>query len=95
MKMPTLSAEMRKGKKPKSLLKEGKIPAVLYGKGIENLNLEVKEKEFEKILKQMKENSLICLKVDAKEFLVQIKEIQTDPINGKIIHIDFYKPELK
>jgi large subunit ribosomal protein L25 len=90
--MKVLKAKIRKviGKKAKTLLKEGKIPAVLYGPGIENLNLEINEKEIEKILRER--NSPIVLKVEDKEYQVLIKEIQREPIKGKIIHIDFYKP---
>jgi large subunit ribosomal protein L25 len=93
--MKVLKARIRKaiGKKAKSLLKEGKIPAVLYGPGIENLNLEIEEKELEKILRE--KNSPIVLKVENREYQVLIKEIQREPIKGKIIHIDFYKPSQK
>jgi large subunit ribosomal protein L25 len=87
--MKVLKARIRE-KKAKTLLKEGKIPAVLYGPGIENLNLEINEKEIEKILRER--NSPIVLKVEDKEYQVLIKEIQREPIKGKIIHIDFYKP---
>jgi large subunit ribosomal protein L25 len=89
--MEALEAIKRKivGKRAKTLLKEGKIPAVLYGPGIKNLNLEVDEKELEKILRR--KNSSIVLKVEDNEYQVLIKEIQRDPIKGKIIHIDFYK----
>jgi large subunit ribosomal protein L25 len=92
--MKVLRARIRKaiGKKAKSLLKEGKIPAILYGPGIENLNLEIDEKEIEKILREKNENSPIVLKIEDKEYQVLIKEIQREPIKGKIIHIDFYKP---
>jgi len=93
--MKVLKARIRKaiGKKAKTLLKEGKIPAILYGSGIENLNLEIDEKEIEKILRE--KNSPIVLKVEDKEYQVLIKEIQREPIKGKIIHIDFYKPSQK
>jgi large subunit ribosomal protein L25 len=93
--MKVLKARIRKAirKKAKSLLKEGKIPAVLYGPGIENLNLEIDEKEIEKILRE--KNSPIVLKVEDKEYQVLIKEIQREPIKRKIIHIDFYKPSQK
>jgi large subunit ribosomal protein L25 len=93
--MKVLEARIRKaiGKKAKTLLKEGKIPAILYGSGIENLNLEIDEKEIEKILRE--KNSPIVLKVEDKEYQVLIKEIQREPIKGKIIHIDFYKMSQK
>jgi len=95
--MPVLKASIRKvtGKKAKSLQKEGKIPAVLYGPGIKNLNLEIDEKEFEKVLKEKNKNSLIFLKIENKKYQVEIKEIQKEPIKGKIIHVDFYKPPAK
>jgi len=91
-----LSAKIRgKKKKTNVLLKEGKVPGVLYGPEIENLSLEIDEKKLEKTLKKIKEESFINLEINGKNFLVVIKEIQRDPIKGKIIHIDFYKPPLK
>ena len=91
--MQVLRARIREvtGKKVKTLLKEGKIPAVLYGSGIENLNLEIDEKEFEKLLREKNENLEIILKVEDKEYRVLIKEVQREPIKGRIMHIDFYK----
>jgi large subunit ribosomal protein L25 len=88
-----LEAKIRKakGRKVKSLLKEGKVLAVLYGPGIDNLNLEIEEKLLRKFLKEKNENSPISLKIEGKEYKVIIKEIQREPIKEKIIHIDFYK----
>jgi large subunit ribosomal protein L25 len=88
-----LEAKVRKarGRKVKSLLKEGKVLAVLYGPGIDNLNLEIEEKLLRKFLNEKNENSSISLKVEGKEYKVIIKEIQREPIKEKIIHIDFYK----
>jgi large subunit ribosomal protein L25 len=95
--MRVLKASKRKvtRNKARTLLKEGKIPAVLYGPGIENLNLEVEEREIEKILREKNKNSAIVLKIENKEYQVLIKEVQREPIEGKIIHIDFYKPAQK
>jgi large subunit ribosomal protein L25 len=95
--MRVLKASKRKvtRKKARTLLKEGKIPAVLYGPGIENLNLEVEEREIEKILREKNKNLAIVLKIENKEYQVLIKEVQREPIEGKIIHIDFYKPAQK
>ncbi len=95
--MQVLRARIREaiGKKAKTLLKEGKIPAVLYGPGIENLNLEIDDKEFEKLLREKNENLQIILKVEDKDYRVLIKEIQREPIKGKVIHIDFYKLSTK
>jgi large subunit ribosomal protein L25 len=104
------------GKKVKALRKKGIIPAILYGPEIhpfkssgagakqfnrvKNLPLEVNSKEFEKILKEAGESSLVKLQVKDedkknKEFVVLIHEIENDPLTLKPIHIDFYQPRLK
>lgn len=95
----SLEAKIRK-EKAKKIRKERKIPAVLYGPKIKNLNLEIDEKEFEKILKETGEISLINLKVQdqkgkKKNYLVLIHDFQKDPLNDKIIHVDFFQPSLK
>ena len=41
------------------------------------------------------ENVLVNLKIDNKEKTVMIKEIQRDPVEDKIIHVDFYKVSLQ
>lgn len=92
-----LKAKIRQ-EKAKKIRKEGKIPAVLYGPKLENLNLAVEEKEFEKILEKAGESSLIALEVEngeKKEYLVLIHDFQRDPVTDKIIHIDFFRPSLK
>jgi len=100
--MLSLTAKIRKdiGKKIKRLRKEGKIPAILYGPGIKNLPLEIDSKEFEKILREAGESSLVKLKIKNEklkidEFTVLIHEIEKDPLTLKPIHIDFYQPRLK
>ncbi len=97
--MLNLSAKVRneKGKKVRSLRTRGILPAVLYGPGIKNLNLEVGEKEFEAAYKKAGSSSLISLnlKDQGKKFLVLIHSVQHDPLNGRPVHIDFYQPKLE
>jgi len=100
--MLTLSTKIRKdlGKKVRSLRKKGIIPGILYGPGIKNLPLEIDLREFEKVLKEAGESSLIKLEIKEekskrKEFTVLIHEIERDPLTLKPIHIDFYQPKLK
>lgn len=93
--MLTLSVKIKDEKvKAKTLREKGELPAVLYGSKIKNLFLQADEKEFEKIYKQAGESSMIKLNLEDKEFLVLIKDIQTDPVTDKFIHIDFYQPLL-
>lgn len=95
--MLTLSAKIRQniGKKVKVLRSQGFLPGVLYGPKIKNLILEVDLKEFEKIYREAGESTLISLRIDNKEHLVLIHELEINPLSGKPIHIDFYQPRLE
>lgn len=100
--MLLLKAQTREkfGRQTKLLRKQGILPAVLYGEGIENLCLEVNEKEFEKIFHEAGESSLIKLEIDggkskAKKVEVLIHDIYRDPVSEKFLHIDFYHPSTK
>lgn len=92
--MVSLKAKIREnfGRKTKSLRKKGVLPAILYGIGIDNLPIEVDEKEFEEVYKEAGESSLISLEVDDKKYQVLIHDIAQDPLRGKILHVDFYHP---
>lgn len=92
--MTFLVAEKRKSS-AKATRKENKIPAILYGPGLENLKLALDKKEFEKFLKEKGEGAHFNLKVEDQEFLVVIKEIQRDATSEEIIHVDFFRPSEK
>ena len=83
-------------KSTKELRKQGHIPAVLYGHGIETLNLTVEQKKFEQMIKKTHgENVLISLSIDSdgssKQETVMIRDIQYHPVSDGLLHIDFYK----
>lgn len=73
---------------------EGKIPAVLYGKDINNVILWVDRKDFNKVYREAGESSLVDLVIeDGKKQEPQkvlIYDLQTDPLTDEFIHIDFY-----
>lgn len=95
--MIKLLAKPRKitGKKVKNLRKEGLLPAVLYGPGVENKMLEVQLGELEKAFKEAGENTLINLEVGSdKNYSVLIHNIKKNPLTETPIHVDFYQPAL-
>ena len=93
--MLTLSAKIRQTK-PKTLRQKGVLPAVLYGPGLKNENLEVELKEFEKIYEQAGESTLISLEVEGKKkYLVLVHDLKHDPLKDTPLHVDFYQPSLK
>jgi large subunit ribosomal protein L25 len=92
--MLILKAEKREktGKKVRVLRQRGVLPAVLYGREIKNLTLEVDSGEFEKVYQQAGESSLLSLELGEKKFPVLIHQLKRDPLTDKPIHVDFYQP---
>ncbi|MDA3802653.1 MAG: 50S ribosomal protein L25 [Patescibacteria group bacterium] len=87
-----LSAQLREtGEK----ISKDQIPAVLYGKGIDNKVLKVQKNEFEKLFEEAGESNLINLEVDSEKLKVLIKDIQRDVIKHTVSHIDFYQVNMK
>jgi len=68
------------------------IPAVIYGKGIENKFIQVNELEVEKILKtKLGKNTYINLNVDGdKSYGTLVKATQGNAITRQLTHIDFW-----
>ena len=93
----SLHAEERKilGKKVKKLRADGKLPGHVFGKGVEGENVLVSAGDFLKTFKLAGETGLIDLKIGAEKIRpVLIREVQYDPVSGKLIHIDFYQVNL-
>lgn len=86
------SAESRR------IRKLGFIPGVLYGKDEKPIHLKVSLQSLQKVVSRG-ENVIISLKVghrtDGERKTVMIKEIQIDPVEDEIVHVDFYKVSLR
>ena len=95
--MLTLNAEPRVklGKQAESLLEEGFVPAELYGKGFENVHVKVSTKEFLNIFEEAGESTLVNIVVDKQEYPVLIYDIQRDNLGEQIVHVDFYRVNMK
>jgi large subunit ribosomal protein L25 len=88
-----LNAKHRKvlGKQVKGLRREGLLPAVLYGVGIDPMPIELITGDAIKILSGTGGSTLVSLKVDGDTHQVLVREIQRDVIRGDLKHIDFLK----
>ena len=82
------------GSKVKVLRNSGFIPAVLYGKGQEALNLQVPVKDFYKAFKEAGESTLVYVNVNGQTYPTIIHDVAKDPVKDNIIHADFYKVSL-
>ncbi len=91
-----LKAEKRETKKSvlNKLRKNGFIPAVIYGKDIENQTIAVEEKVFSKVYRQVGRSGIITLELDNEEHPVMVYDLQVDPIKNNVIHADFLKVDM-
>ncbi len=76
------------------LRNDGYLPAVLYGKGQDNLNLQVSIKEFNKAFSLAGESTLVYLNIDSQAYPIIIHDVALDPVKDTVLHADFYKVRL-
>jgi len=94
MEKVALEAKTRaeRGRKVNKGRKEGLVPAVIYGKGVESKSLWVDALEVGRLLKKAGESTIIDLLIDKKDSRnVLINEIQNDGVSGRYNHIDFFQ----
>ncbi|WDC84208.1 50S ribosomal protein L25 [Caloramator sp. mosi_1] len=75
------------------LRKQGKLPAVIYGLNKQNFNIEVAMEDLFEVLKNGGPHAVVDINIDGKHENAMIKDIQRDPIDGKVLHIDFERVE--
>ena len=89
----TVQAEERQevGKGPNRRLRtQGKIPAVLYGRGLETLSVSVNSGDVDQILcSETGHNTIFKLQVGSNSTDVLIRDYQLDPVKGILLHADF------
>lgn len=93
----SLHADERKilGKKVESLRREGKLPAHVFGKGVEGENVLVSKADFLKTFHLAGETGIIDLKIGSEKVRpVMVRDVQYDPVSNQPVHIDFYQVNL-
>jgi len=102
MEITDLAAQVRKEQKKgpaRRLRLQGLVPAIFYGGSTENIPLAVKSSDLMKLRKEKKVHAFIKLIIDdggkKLEKLSLIKELQTQPLTGKLYHADFYEVDMK
>lgn len=75
---------------------EGRLPAVLYGYGVEApTHLSLDPKELDKALANPKGlNAVFTVEVDGKAHNVLVRELQRHPVSRKILHLDLVAADL-
>ncbi len=72
-----------------SLRNKGEIPAVFYGAGSTTTPISIPSINFKKVWKEAGESSTVKIALGGKNVDVLIHEVQTHPVTGEPIHVDF------
>lgn len=89
--MITLKAVARDVKvNPKSIRRNGDIPAVYYGFGKAPVTITVNKLEFTKLYAEVGESTIFTLETPTGKLEALVQEVALDPVVGTPVHIDFY-----
>ena len=86
-----LKAERRDviGKQVKALRRAGKLPAVIYGRHTEPVNISLDSHSASLALGKLTSSSLVTIQLDGHEFPTLVREKQRDYIKNRLLHVDF------
>lgn len=79
------------------LRRTGKIPAIVYGLELDAVPIELDRHDMLTLLREGTENSVFLLKLAGSDEQrpTMIRELQVDPLDQRILHIDFQRIDLK
>lgn len=76
--------------------RNGLIPAIVYGKGLENTAITLNKVDFMRLFKEAGTSNLVELKLpEGNTVKTLIQDTQYDPLTSEIEHVDFYKVNMK
>lgn len=84
-----VSKRTRIGKRTKALRREGVLPGVLYGAGMESAPIQMDGREAARLLDRASRSTLIELSLDGDPHTVLVRDIQRDVIRRDYLHVDF------
>jgi len=83
------------GKRSRRLVREGKVPAIVYGHNTEPTPIVLDRLEFQKVFIKSGRTHLVDLSIEGRTEKVLVREIQTHPRRLGPIHVDFYQVNLE
>jgi large subunit ribosomal protein L25 len=91
MEKVVLNATKREviGKQVKALRREGKLPAVIYGRHTEPIKINLDAHSAALVLGKLTSSSLVTIKLDGTEYPALVREKQRDYIKNRLLHVDF------
>lgn len=97
MQKHTLKVTKREvfGKKVKRLRKEGSLPGNIYGHDFASVAVQMPTKEFNDVFEKAGHSGVVELALDGKTIPTLIHEVTSHHITRDVLHVDFYKVNLK
>ena len=91
MDQVVLKAEKRDvvGKQVKALRRGGKLPAVIYGRHTEPINVSLDAHSASLVLGRLTSSSLVTIDLDGTQYPTLVREKQRDYIKNRLLHVDF------
>src|SRR5574339_1218563 len=91
MEKVVLKAEKRDviGKQVRAMRREGKLPAVIYGRHTEPINVVLDAHDASLVLGRLTSSSLVTIDLDGQEYPALVREKQRDYIKNRLLHVDF------
>lgn len=77
------------GKQVKAMRREGKLPAVIYGRHNEPIVISLDAHTASLALGRLSSSSLVTIDVDGTEYSTLVREKQRDYIKNRLLHVDF------
>jgi large subunit ribosomal protein L25 len=77
------------GKQVKQLRRDGKLPAVLYGREMDPVPITLDLRETSRLLVGVTPSSLIKVMLEDEEMPALVRETQRDILKGSLLHVDF------
>ena len=77
------------GKQVSALRRAGKLPAVIYGRHTQPVNITLDAHDASLALSKVGSSSLISIEVDGQAFPALVRERQRDYIKDRLLHVDF------
>ena len=97
----TMKAELRASRRDESgkgaarrLRASGRVPAILYGSGMDSVSISVDAAEAEQLFRRISvENTLVSLAIagEGEPLRTLVREVQAHPHKSEILHVDFYR----
>ena len=87
----TATSRTETGKAVAHLRKAGKVPAVVFGHGLESISVTLDAHEFDLLRRTIHSNSIISLEIDGKDTRrVMVHGIHIDPRTRHLLHVDLF-----